>query len=366
MPGFKAPHSLDGTPLPGRRGNLIPAENSSRGRPHNFGSLLMFAVIDKIMNLDIGNRGIAHLYEPARARSGGEALCKSAAEVFMKLQPGDTVFLLTGSLTRAWVSPEIGENDGPMGTGALAGALSRAFKCVPMIFTDEFLQKKTGAIAQMAGPNVVTYEQASVAAGNPRYTCVTVMGTCAAEDALARRQCEEMVERYRPKAVISIERAGQRADGTYRNMIGQDFSQGRSRLDYMISAAQTRGIPTIGVGDGGNEIGMGALAGEVAAHIHLGDQICPASSTDILLPCGVSNWGCYAVQAALAILTGNIALAHTPELEERMIHASTYIGLVDGTTGTLEAKVDGMPADVHKGIVELMYNTVERALKKKK
>lgn len=49
-----------------------------------------------------------------------------------------------------------------------------------------------------------------------------------------------------------------------------------------------------------------------------------------------------------------------------MIHASTYIGLVDGTTGTLEAKVDGMPADVHKGIVELMYNTVERALKKKK
>ena len=72
------------------------------------------------------------------------------------------------------------------------------------------------------------------------------------------------------------------------------------------------------------------------------------------------------VTAALAILTGNIALAHTPELEERMIHASTYIGLVDGTTGTLEAKVDGMPADVHKGIVELMYNTVERALKKKK
>ena len=83
----------------------------------------MFDVIDKIMNLDIGNRGIAHLYEPARARSGGEALCKSAAEVFMKLQPGDTVFLLTGSLTRAWVSPEIGENDGPMGTGALAGAV---------------------------------------------------------------------------------------------------------------------------------------------------------------------------------------------------------------------------------------------------
>lgn len=326
----------------------------------------MFDVIDKIMNLDIGNRGIAHLYEPARARSGGGALCKAAAEIFMQLQPGDTVFLLTGSLTRAWVSKEIGENDGPMGTGALAGALSKAFKCIPMIFTDEHLQAKTGAIAQMAGPNVLTFEQAQVAANNPRYTCVTVMGTCAAEDELAKQQCEALVEQYKPKVIISIERAGKSADGTYRNMIAQDFSEGRSRLDYMITAAQARGIPTIGVGDGGNEIGMGALAKEVAEHINLGDKICAASSTDILLPCGVSNWGCYAIQAALAILTGNIALAHTPELEERMINASTYIGLVDGTTGTLEAKVDGMPAEVHKGIVKLMHNTVERALKKKK
>lgn len=326
----------------------------------------MFDVIDKIMNLDIGNRGIAHLYEPARARIGGEALSKAAAEVFMQLKPGDTVFLLTGSLTRAWVSPEIGENDGPIGTGALAGALSKAFKCIPMIFTDEFLQEKTGAIAQMAGPNVVTFEQAKEATSNPRYTCVTVMGTCSAEDEVAKKQCEALVEQYKPKVIISIERAGQRTDGTYRNMIGQDFSRGRSRLDYMISAAQARNIPTIGVGDGGNEIGMGALAKEVAEHIHLGDQICPANSVDILLPCGVSNWGCYAIQAALAILTGNIALAHTPDLEERMIHASTYIGLVDGTSGTLESKVDGMPADVHRGIVELMYNTVERALKKKK
>lgn len=325
----------------------------------------MFDVIDSIMNLDIGHRGIAHLYEPARARSGGGSLSKAAAEVFMELQPGDTVFLLTGSLTRAWVSPAIGENDGPMGTGTLAGALSRAFRCVPMIFTDEYLQEKTGAMARMAGPNVVTYEQAAEAAANPRYTCVSVMGTCSTEDAVAERQCRELVERYRPKVVISIERAGQRADGTYRNMIGQDFSVGRSRLDYLITAAHSRHIPTIGVGDGGNEIGMGALAGEVAKHIHLGDKICPVSATDILLPCGVSNWGCYAIQAALAMLTGNIALAHTPALEERLIHASAFIGLVDGTTGTLEDKVDGMPADVHKGIVALMRDTVERALKKK-
>ena len=91
-----------------------------------------------------------------------------------------------------------------------------------------------------------------------------------------------------------------------------DFSEGRSRLDHMIDIAKSRGIPTIGVGDGGNEIGMGAFAKEVAENIKFGDKICPTSATDILLPCGVSNWGCYAIQAALAIMKGNIAQPYAP------------------------------------------------------
>ena len=31
--------------------------------------MAMFDLIDRIMNLDIGNRGVTQLYEPARARS---------------------------------------------------------------------------------------------------------------------------------------------------------------------------------------------------------------------------------------------------------------------------------------------------------
>ena len=325
----------------------------------------MYDVIDKVMSLDIGNRGIAYLYEPARVRAGGKAICQAAAEIFMNLKQGDTVFLLTGSLTRGWVSPAIGEDDGPMGTGALAGALSKAFKCIPMIFVDEFLQDKAAKMAQIAGPSIVTYEEAVAATATPRYTCISVMGTCSDKDEIAKEQCRQLVEKYNPKVIISIERAGMTADGTYRNMAAMDFSAGRSRLDFLIDIAHEKGIPTIGVGDGGNEIGMGAFAKEVAEHIKFGDKICPTSETDILLPCGVSNWGCYAIQAALAIMTNNIALAHTPEIERRMIEAAPSIGLVDGVTGTLETKVDGMPTEVHMGIVELMYNAVERALKKK-
>ena len=66
----------------------------------------MFEVIDKILSLDMGDRGVGHLYEPARA-SNKDALCLTAARLFMNLKAGEHVFLLTGSLTRNWVSKRI-------------------------------------------------------------------------------------------------------------------------------------------------------------------------------------------------------------------------------------------------------------------
>src|SRR6185436_16267080 len=131
--------------------------------------------------------------------------------------------------------------------------------------------------------------------------------TCSTSDAVARDECRSLVASMAPKVVVAIERAGMTADGTYRNSLAQDFSDGRSRLDYIIAEASERGIPTIGIGDGGNEIGMGNVPDAVARFIPLGDKICPVQKTDLLLPCGVSNWGAYAIAAAIALL-GFVAL----------------------------------------------------------
>ena len=46
----------------------------------------MFDILDRIMNLDIGKRGVDRLYEPARARCE-EALCAAAARSLTKLAP---------------------------------------------------------------------------------------------------------------------------------------------------------------------------------------------------------------------------------------------------------------------------------------
>ena len=75
----------------------------------------------------------------------------------------------------------------------------------------------------------------------------------------------------------------------------------------------------------GNEIGMGAVADAVHKYVPHGEIICAQLATDVLLPAGVSNWGCYAIQAALAILSGKPELLHTSALERRLVEAAAGV-----------------------------------------
>lgn len=321
----------------------------------------MFDLIDRIVGLDIGGRGVTGLYAPARAMTT-EPICAAAARTLCALKPGDRVFILTGSLSRAGVSTDIAENDGPIGAAVLARALTYGFNAIPVVLVDETIADKTAAMIERAGPNVLTQSQADTAVATPRYTSVTVVEAGLIDDSAARTHATDLVEHHNPKAVISVERAGISADGTYRNMLGQDYSEGRARLDYVIDEAKARNIPTIGIGDGGNEIGFGAIREAVVEHIPHGDVLCANSATDIVYPVGVSNWGCYAVAAALAILTSKPDIAHSAVLERRLIEASPGIGLIDGTTGRLDATVDGLPVEVHEGVVNLLAQAVRKGL----
>jgi hypothetical protein len=58
---------------------------------------------------------------------------------------------------------------------------------------------------------------------------------------------------------------------------------------------------TIGIGDGGNEIGMGSLPKEIIeSGIPNGEVIAAATPVDSLIVAGVSNWGGYGLLAAMA------------------------------------------------------------------
>ncbi len=322
----------------------------------------MFDLLDRIMNLDIGNRGVDKLYGPARARNT-EALCLAAARHLGTLDAGDRVVLITGSLTRSWVSTSIGETDGPVGIAALARALSYGFNAIPVVVTDTSLVAPIGATLRAAGQAIVTLKEAERATSNQRFCSVAVISGFPVPDDEARSEAARMLDELDPTAVIAVERAGMTPRGTYHNMLGQDFSLGRARIDYLVREAMTRGIPTIGVGDGGNEIGMGGVADAVHKYIPHGEILCAELATDVLLPAGVSNWGCYAIQAALAMLTGKLELLHTGAMEKRLVEAAANAGLVDGNTGKCEPTVDGLPLEVHMGIVELLSATAQRAVK---
>lgn len=73
-------------------------------------------------------------------------------------------------------------------------------------------------------------------------------------------------------------------------------------LLFLFSAYKSGKITTVGIGDGGNEIGMGKVHQRVIEHIQNGRIIASAVATDHLVTAGVSNWGGSALVAALHVL----------------------------------------------------------------
>ena len=99
----------------------------------------------------------------------------------------------------------------------------------------------------------------------------------------------------------------------------------------------------MGIGDGGNEIGMGNLIDIIPSVESLPDD--PAiSSVDRLIIASVSNWGGYGLAASLSQLTGKNLLPGADD-EARMVQGMIDAGAVDGTTGDAVPTVDNFSMD---------------------
>jgi hypothetical protein len=105
-------------------------------------------------------------------------------------------------------------------------------------------------------------------------------------------------------------------------------------------------VTTIGIGDGGNEIGMGKIPWEVIRrNIPGGGPIACRIPVHYLIVCGVSNWGAYALAAGVGRLRGKAFEPDffDPERERELLRVMVERGpLVDGTTGRPALTVDGL------------------------
>ncbi len=134
---------------------------------------------------------------------------------------------------------------------------------------------------------------------------------------------------------------------------------------FEIAAARRPQIETIGIADGGNEIGMGCIPWEVLRQaIARGPAGCIACriAVDHLILAGISNWGAYALAAGVAALRNRADLISNwgAGKQRRLIEVLvSEAGAVDGVTGLRQPTVDGAPLDDYLVIFEAIR---ERAM----
>ncbi|HTM55872.1 MAG TPA: glutamate cyclase domain-containing protein [Pirellulales bacterium] len=142
--------------------------------------------------------------------------------------------------------------------------------------------------------------------------------------------------------------------GVCHNMRGQSIQRFTAPLHLLFeqAARSPRPVTTIGIGDGGNEIGMGrflwedivaAVGGEPAARI-----ACRVAA-DFAVLGGVSNWAAYALALLLAIDCGRVDLARdwNEQRERALVEHLVRSGAIDGRTFKSEVTVDGMALDAY-------------------
>jgi hypothetical protein len=326
--------------------------------------------VDRLITADLAFRGVIHLlYPPARERQGAP-LALAAAELLRdRVGSGDIVLLATGWPDRPWVSERIFETDGPPGAAALGRCLNLSLGAVPVLAVEEGLVRQVEQVVRGAGLVALTPAEARKAAESEHAIHAGAVIPWPADLEAAREKAGETVESLQPTAIIAIEKGSMNAKGRIHTRKGRDVTGPIAKVDPLVEAAAEAGIATIGVGDGGNEVGMGNIRESIRENLAFGEVcscpckggIAPLTEVDVLVATAVSNWGAYGIEACLAFLTETPEAMHDGTLETLALQAAAGAGLMDGITGHVEPSADGLRAEVHAGMVNLLRSLVLNA-----
>ena len=155
-----------------------------------------------------------------------------------------------------------------------------------------------------------------------------------------------------PSVLISIERCGPSEDGKARNMRNADITEFNAKTDYLFTGV----IPSVGIGDGGNEIGMGNLADVIPTVPTLVEMPCVTRVTKPVIA-SVSNWGGYGLVAALSRQAGRNLLPSIAG-EREMVRRSVALGAVDSFSGDRIERVDGFSLEENSRTLERLHELI--------
>ncbi len=316
-------------------------------------------MVDRLITIELKNRGMPHgflveLYEAARKEGGGRPLTTRAAELLHgNVSKGDTVFILTG----AGYPPQMptGESDGPPGAAALARTLYWGIGAVPVYLCEKKHEGPIAASSEAADVMIHSYENA-----RDRGFGAAILTAPEEQDAVAA-WAKEVYDRCAPKAIVSVERLGPAADGKVYNATGMVKGPETEivELSALLNEAGARNVPSIGIGDHGNEIGFGRIRDAVEALMPAGKINACTVATDILLPCMMSNWGASGIAAVLSHLIDRPDLMLTPAEDGRIIRACLDAGGLEAHMCTKRFIVDGAEGESSMAIAQLLKNMVQ-------
>jgi hypothetical protein len=313
------------------------------------------AEIRDLIQADIGGRGLAA--DPSdnlltACTDDFAAACRCLAEI-----AHPRVVVVTGFYI-AHAEPPCGETDGPLGAVFLARALvplgigvalATDGYCVPALKAgleacglakrvDVLdLDNELSAFLRTAPTHLVALERVG-----PSHTALSVLG-----QAGATTTDVEAFER-----VVKVDQRNR-----CYSLRGRDLTAHTGPAHQLFEMARTSKPPigTIGIGDGGNEIGMGKIRWDtIRRNIANGALIACRVPTDHLIVCGVSNWGAYGLAAGVRLLRN---APHDPLLfdvqqERCVLETMVRDGpLVDGLSGQPTVTVDGLAFDDYAAVL---------------
>jgi len=133
------------------------------------------------------------------------------------------------------------------------------------------------------------------------------------------------------------------------NMRGEsiDSHTARSHLLVEFIGNNLTHVVTVGIADGGNEIGMGNIPWELLANAlgdTLGGRIACRVATNHTILSATSNWGAYALAGAVANCLGSshVLQGWTVDNHSDLLTCLVRAGAVDGVTKQLNSTVDGI------------------------
>ncbi len=256
----------------------------SRASQPFFASVLEEKFIDTITKMekvileDPGRRGIVNLYQES-----------DLLKAVLALSHAKTVAVTTGFPVRPVCPADNTELDVKAETDGLPGALSicqallTLGKEVILIFDSDSVNLYKSCVNHMTEEGVFQ----------------SPIDVISSIKALEMCQGEKEVPW---DCLVAIERAGKASDGSYRTMHAKTLIV-ESLDDVFVKALSNPLVSTIGIGDGGNELGMGKVYKAVVDHVQFGDEIGCVTISDYLIAAGVSNWAGYAISLGLYVVS---------------------------------------------------------------